>query len=123
MKRLVGNVVDSMLSKPLLKTKGLPSFARVTVTSQPGRRMVYVMAYVPEKRGEKIEMIEEPIEVHNFEIALRIDAGKINSVYMAPDKTPLNFSMENGYAKVTVPSVNGYAVIVFDEKNICWNFP
>jgi hypothetical protein len=116
LKQLVGNVIDAMLPSPLVKTCNLPSFARVTVTSQASRRMVYVTAYVPEKRGETIQIIEEPINILNIEIALRIDSWKINSVYLAPEKTPLKFSIENGYAKVTVPAISGYAVIVFDDK-------
>jgi hypothetical protein len=116
MKNLLNNLIGNMMATPLIKVENLPSFARVTITEQPGRRMVYIMSYVPEKRGEKIEMIEEPICLNNVKISLRHDGKKYNSVYMAPDKEKIGFEIEGDYISSNRFSVNnGYAVIVFEE--------
>jgi len=113
-RQLVANLLKRMLPAPLVKTDGLPSFARVTVTAQPGRRMVHILCYVPERRGPVIEMIEEPIEVRQVTIALRADERQIQRVYLAPNGEPLDFTLAEGYVQTTIPAVKGYAMIVFE---------
>lgn len=108
-------LLDRLLPRPLLKTPGAPSFTRATVTEQPGRRMVYFLSYMPESRGKGVNMIEEPLIVENQKIMLRLDDAKYARAYLAPDHTPLEMTVEDGYACVTLPRVQGYAVIVFEQ--------
>jgi hypothetical protein len=116
LKTLFKNLIGDMLEEPVVKIDNLPSFGRATVTEQTGRRMVYIMSYVPEKRGEKTEMIEEPIKLNGVKISLRCDDRKVKSVYMAPDKKPLEFEEKDGRLETGPFSIdNGYAVIVFEE--------
>jgi hypothetical protein len=78
--------------------------------------MVYVMAYLPEARGAAgINMIEEPLEMNDFEVRLRLDGRTPKKVYLAPSRTPLPFTLEGNYARVTIPRVTGWAVAVFEE--------
>lgn len=114
-RQLVANVLERLLPQPMVRAPGLPSYARVTVTSQPGRRMVYVMTYLPEKRGDDTNIIEEPIELRDVEIALRTDGRRPSSVYLAPTREIVAFKMQGDYVKATLPLVRGYAVLVFEE--------
>ncbi len=114
-KQYVSNLLSRIMPRPLVKAPGLPSFARANVTAQPGRRMLWLMSYVPERRGASVDMIEEPIELRDVEVTVRSDGKDVRSVYLAPDKTPLQFEETDGYVHTTVPSVNGYAVVVFEE--------
>jgi hypothetical protein len=114
-KQYVSNVLARLMPRPLVQAPTLPSFARVCVTSQPGRRMVWLMSYVPERRGGTVDMIEEPIELRDVPVALRADGRAVKSVYLAPDRTALAFEVQDGYVQTTVPVVNGYAVVVFEE--------
>jgi len=108
-------LLDRLLPRPLLKTPNAPSFARATVTEQPGRRMVYLLAYMPEIRGKGVNIIEEPLLVENQKVMLRLDGAKYSHAYLAPDRTPLELTVEDGYACVTVPRIQGYAVVVFEQ--------
>ena len=103
-----------LLPEPMVKTSGLPSFGRVTVTAQTGRRMVHLLAYVPERRGTTIDMIEEPIEVRDVSISLRADGLAPQRVYLAPGREPLPFEVKQGYVTVTIPVMSGYAMVVFE---------
>lgn len=115
MKALFGNILAELLPNPAVKIPDMPSFGRVTVTEQPGRMMVYLMSYVPEKRGAMIEMIEEPIELNNLDIAVKVGSRKVRSVYMAPDRQQLKFKTAGGgYVSFTVPNVKGYALAVIE---------
>jgi hypothetical protein len=114
LRTIFSNVLNSFLPDPLFKSENLPSFARVFVTEQPGRRMVHVLSYVPEMRGAKTQIIEEAVELHNVKIALRSDGKSPKEVYLAPGKTALPFKIINGYIDVTIPVSNGYSLVVFE---------
>lgn len=114
-KQLVANLLGRLMPSPLVRAPGLPSFARATVTAQPGRRMLHLMSYVPERRGPNVDMIEEPIELREVPVALRADGRDITSVYLAPDAEALPFEVRDGYVHTTVPRVNGYAMVVVEE--------
>ena len=115
MRQIIANLLDRFLPEPLTRTPGAPAFSRVTVTSQPGRRMVYVLAYLPESRGAGINMIEEPLELNDFTIGLRLDERLPKKVYLAPGCEELAFTIDGNYATVTIPKVKGWSVVVFDE--------
>ncbi len=114
LKTVFSNVLLNFLPSPLFKSDNLPSFARVFVTEQPGRRMIHLLAYVPEKRGDK-QMIEDALELHNTKLSLRIDGKTPGRVYLAPGKKPLPFKISDGYINVTLPSTTGYALVVFEN--------
>ncbi len=113
-KTLVRNLLRELLPEPVLQVEGMPSFARATVTRANDRTMVHLMAYVPEKRGERIEMIEEPIELRDIGVSVKADAAPA-LVYLAPDRQPLPFEFSDGRVRFRVPHVNGYAVAVIER--------
>lgn len=114
LRRLFANVLNAFHQDPILKTENLPTFARVFVTMQPGRRMVHILSYLPEMRG-KTPMIEEGIELSNVKIMLRDEEKAVNRVYIAPEKTEVSFNNRNDYTEVMIPRIRGYALIVFEE--------
>ena len=116
MRQLVGNLLATLMPRPLARAPGAPSFARVTVTSQPRRRMVHVLAYQAERRLAACEMIEEPLVVLDQTIQLREDDRKIKQVYLAPSGDKLDFERTaDGYLAVCIPKIVGHALIVFEE--------
>jgi hypothetical protein len=114
-RQLVANLLPGLLPDPMVRTAGLPSFGRATVTRQPGRRMVHLLAYVPERRGPSVDMIEEPIEVREVSVALRADGTRPARVYLAPGGEALPFAVADGYVRTRVPVVPGYAMVVFED--------
>jgi hypothetical protein len=114
-RELVKNCLGSVFPEPLVKVGNFPSFGQVTVTQKAGNRMVHLLAYLPELRGRKMQVIEEPIVVKNVAAALRADGQRVRNVYLAPCEEKLEFQLEGKYLKVTVPEVNGYQMVVFEE--------
>jgi hypothetical protein len=113
LRTVFSNVLNNLFPTPVFKSDNLPSYARAFVTEQTGRRMVHILAYIPEMRG-KSQMIEEPIELHNVKISLRVDGKTPKKVYVAPEKKSLPFSIINGYVNVTIPVSIGYSLVVFE---------
>jgi len=115
MRQVVANLLARLLPEPLIQAPGAPAFTRITVTSQPGRRMVYALAYLPESRGAGINMIEEPMEVSDLCLRLRLDGRRPRRAYLAPGGEALALSVGDRYAEVTLPRLRGWAVVVFEE--------
>lgn len=115
LRNLLGSVIDKLLPQPLLKVENLPSYGRATVTTQDNRRIVWLTAYVPERRGAKIDMIEEGSIVQNVKLALRTDGLKISKVYTAPDRKPVEFEIKDDYCHISPDQFTGYTVIVFES--------
>jgi hypothetical protein len=112
---LLANCITSVLPRPLLLTARLPSFAQVTVTARDRMKMVHVLTYVPELRGAHMQVIEEPVTATGVGIALRDDERAIQHVYLAPQRDPLGFAREDGYAVVELPVVEGYQMVVMES--------
>jgi hypothetical protein len=115
MRQIVANLLDRFLPRPLIRAPDVPSYSRITVTSQPGRRMVYVLSYLPESRGDGANMIEEPIELRNLSVSLRLDGRVPEEAYLAPSREKLDLTIGDDYATVAVPRTRGWSVIVFEE--------
>jgi len=114
-RKLVGCAIDRVLDQPLVKAENLPSFGQIDVTEQPGRRMVHLLTYVPELRGEALQVVEEPIVISDVTVRLRLDGKTVARAYLAPTQSELPIHVEDGYAVVTVPKVRGYQMVVFEE--------
>jgi len=115
LRTVFGNVLNKFLPKPLIKYENIPSFGRVFVTEQPGRKMVHILSYVPELRGTKTQIIEDQIDLHDVKISLRNDGKSPRKVYLAPDRKSLPFNISDGYIHVTVPVCKGYSLLVFED--------
>lgn len=114
LRTVFANVLNKFLPEPLIKHENLPSFSRVFVTEQPGRKMVHLLSYIPEMRGSKTQMIEEPIELHTIKISLRNDGITPKKVYLAPERKSLPFKIIDGYINITIPVSKGYSLVVFE---------
>ncbi|MCG2659709.1 MAG: hypothetical protein L6437_05640, partial [Kiritimatiellae bacterium] len=114
-KNLLRNSLTRLFPDPLVKVEGLPSFGQVTVAAQgQKRRIVHLLTYLPELRGKSMQIIEEPIEIGEVSVALRVDNLDFKKAYLAPSGEKLALRIENGYARVLVPKVSGYQMVVFE---------
>ena len=110
---IFAEILRTFLAEPAVKVENMPSFGKAFVTEQPGRRIVHLLSYVPELRG-KTEIIEEAIELRNVKVSLRNNGRKVSKVYLAPKKEELQFTCVDDYLEVTIPVVEGYAMLVFE---------
>ncbi len=112
MKRVLGNVLHRALPEPLVTVRNLPSYGVATVADQPGRRLLHLLCYVPEKRGQVMEIIEEPSVAINLDISLRLDGRTVRNVYLAPDRNELAFKQEGDRLRLRLDTLVGHALIV-----------
>lgn len=110
-KQLVQHCIEDLMPNPSFKQKGLPSTARMTLTKKDNFVIAHIKATTPEPRG-MMNIIEE----HQYLPAgsvIRI-AGSYSKAYIAPCKTPLAFTQEDGYTVVTLPEIKGYLMVVLE---------
>jgi hypothetical protein len=125
LRRLFAHIVNDRLPEPLIRAGNLPGFGRVMVTEQPAlnRRNIHVTAYVPERRGNKIDMIEDYLTFRDIRLALRLDNRKVRRVVLAPDETPLVWEVENNYVHIKLAEFTSYAVIAVEYDVMSENRP
>jgi hypothetical protein len=111
-KILVRNCIRKLIPDPLLRVD-VPSTAEVTLTEQPGRKIVHLLHYPAERRGVDLDVVEDVIPLFNIPLSLKLSNAP-RQVYTAPDLQPLHAKYENGFASVTVPSISGHAMVVFE---------
>lgn len=105
-KRLVAQIIDELLPRPLIKTvKGIPSTARVTLTETKEHSLLHVKVTYPETRG-KMNIVEEHVVLPaGAEVAVR---GEYQKAYLLPGETPVETRIENGYTIITLGEITGY---------------
>ncbi|MFH0964774.1 MAG: hypothetical protein V2A58_12290, partial [Planctomycetota bacterium] len=130
---LVASALAALDDDPLVLAPDLPSFARLTLTTQGSRTMVHLLSYVPELRtrpftqgavpgtvahalgkhaDQTLEMIEEPVTVRDIRVSLK--RGTARQVYLAPSREPLDFNCASGRVLFTVGEAVGYRMIVVE---------
>ena len=111
-KVLVGNALDHLLPEPLVRHDG-PSTLRVQLRIQEGereRRILHLLHYIPERRGQEFDIVEDVIPLYDINIKIRINR-KPETVKTVPEDRELTFSVEGAYLVFTVPEVNGHTMI------------
>ena len=109
-RNIVRNILDDLLETPLVKVEKLPSFARLVLTEQPGRLNVHVISYVPEKRNNAF-VVEDPAAILNGKFSVFVGDRDVASVMLVPEQTPVAFSRSGGYVHITLPPMEGYALV------------
>lgn len=114
-KKLFLAALRLLLPDPLVVCQG-PSTLQVTLLRQPWegdvpRTVVHLLHYIPERRGLEFDTVEDVIPLYNVALAFRT-AQAPQRVYLAPSRTPLDFSYDRGYTRVIVPNVQGHQMVV-----------
>ncbi len=112
--QLIANCIRRLLPNPLIQTQA-PSTAHITLTQQPGRRIVHILNYVPQRRAPNLDVVQEASPLMNLKLSVRLES-RPKQVYLAPQSRPLDFDYADGYTHIEVPAVDGHQMIVFEIK-------
>jgi len=113
-RQLVLNALRDILDEPLVESSA-PTTARVSLMRQDeeGRHVAHLLHYIPENRYGAIPTIEDVIPLH--EVTLTVRLPRPSRVYLAPSGEELPFTYNRHRVSVTVPRVDGHAMVVFDD--------
>jgi len=110
-KQLVLNALDILLPQPLLRLNA-PSTTLATVNAQPAdnRYVLHLLHYIPERRGQDFDVIEDVIPIYNVGVSLRADRP-VRAVRTVPEEEPLPFQQFAGRVAFAVPRVTGHQMV------------
>lgn len=105
---LMKHLLAQFIPQKQIRTENLPITARATLTRGEDYTLLHVKVTYPELRGG-MGVVEE----HNVLPAGRTVAvkGEYSSVSLLPDGQSLPFTVEEGYTRVILPEITGYAMI------------
>ncbi len=112
-KKIIKNCLNLLLPKPIIKSD-LPSTAEVSVLKQGSRLIIHLLHYIPIRRGQSIEVIEDNIPLYSKTIFIKC-GFKPSKVYSAPDKRTLDYSRDDDYLKIEIPEIDGHKIIVIEK--------
>lgn len=111
-RHLIAKCVAHLLPEPVLRIKA-PSFVEVNVNRQGKSTVVHLLGYCPIRRGINIDIVEEAVTVPNIALALKLPKAP-SSVTLQPEGKALKFTYRSGHVEVTVPELNGHAMVVVE---------
>jgi len=106
---ILGKLILDLGVKPFIKTD-LPSFAETTLRAKDGKLILHILNYIIERKGRRLDTIEESIPLYGRRIGIRLD-GKPAALKLAPSMEGLDFDWDGEYAWFTPEKIGGYEIV------------
>lgn len=112
-KQLFLNALELLLPDPIVQHDG-PTTLQVTVNEQPDqhRWIIHLLHYIPERRSQEIDIIEDVIPLYNVKISIKLPT--IKAVMGVPEQEPLPYEQKDGRAEFVLPQLIGHQMIVLE---------
>jgi hypothetical protein len=113
-KRLVGNALKRLLPDPVMEVKG-PSSVLSAVNEQPNenRWVVHLLHYIPERRGQAFDVIEDVIPVANIDVRVKTPRA-VRRAVLAPEGRTIEVRREGAYTVFRLPVLDGHQMIALE---------
>jgi hypothetical protein len=109
-KQVLANCLARLLPRPRIGANNLPSTAIVTVRRRQPDLLVHVLHYVHQRRGQALDVIEDVLPLHD--VALSVRAARCpESVRLVPEDQAIEWEWQDGYVRLRLPRVAGYAIV------------
>ena len=114
-RQLMLNALNLLLPEPLVTTEA-PSTAHITLLQQVAekRYILHVLHYIPERRCAAVPQVEERLPLFNVRVGVKIAVPE--NIYLAPSRESIPYEVADGRVWITIPEVNGHAMVVFEEQ-------
>ena len=105
------NAVELLLGEPLLRHDG-PSTILATINEQVGenRWVVHLLHYIPERRSQEIDIIEDVIPLYDLEVSVRV-GQPVKAVTCVPELVALPFERKDGRLSFVLPRLQGHQMV------------
>jgi hypothetical protein len=110
-KLLVRNAIELLLDEPVLRVEA-PSTAIFALNRQAeeNRLVLHALHYVPEKRSEQLEIVEDIIPLHEVPVSVRVE-GDVASVKLVPEGEEIAFTLGGGRCGFVIPRIDGAQMV------------
>ena len=110
-KKIIINAIDILLGRRLIRHDG-PSSLITTLNNQEekSRYILHLLHYIPERRSQKIDVIEDRIPLHHLNVRLNLDK-EIKSVKLVPSNKELIYKIIDGNLDIHIDKVDGHQMV------------
>lgn len=110
-KVLMVNAIDMLLGHRIVSHHG-PSTMITTINRQAdhNRDVIHLLHYIPERRSETIDIIEDVIPLYQVKLTVEAD-NPVKSICTVPDEQPLPFTSHDGFVTMTVSEIHGHQMV------------
>ncbi|MEM8783569.1 MAG: alpha-amylase family protein [Planctomycetota bacterium] len=110
-KRIVRNAIRLLLGETMVRHDG-PSTVIVTVNEQveKSRYAMHLQHYIPERRGDAFDTVEDVIPLYDLTLALRLPKP-VASAQLVPGGIPLDLQHDADAVTLTVPKLEGHQIV------------
>ena len=120
-REIITYALDLLLKDKKTLSTNLPSQGIVTMMSQEhlSRDVIHLLYASPVLRGhsdftgKNVEVIEDLIPIYGTTLDVKVNRP-IKEVYLAPQMTPLNYSVEEGFLKVKLEQFTCHQMVVIE---------
>ena len=110
-RKLVAAAMDLLLPRKLVEVEA-PSSMLAALNHQRDRKryVLHLLHYIPERRGQRFDVIEDVIPVHDVRVSVAVP-GKAEAVLLVPAGEAVDFEQAGGRVGFTVPKVDGHCMV------------
>ncbi|MFH1086165.1 MAG: alpha-amylase family protein [Chloroflexota bacterium] len=113
-RQLFLNALARLLPEPLVRIAA-PTATLVALNAQPAqeRWVLHLLYYVPERRGEQFDIVEDVVPLRDVAVSVRADRDDrvVRAVRLAPQGDALPSRQEGGRVAFVVPQVVGHQMV------------
>lgn len=108
---LVSNAIDMLIGERIIRHNG-PSSLEVTlnVQQEQERYIMHLLHYIPERRTEMMDIIDDIIPLYNTKFFVNTDK-EISNIKMVPENIPIEFEKNGNTVYFVVDKINGHQMI------------
>jgi len=108
-KTLFSNAIKQLIGQPTIKHNG-PSSIITTINRGEKFDVMHILWYIPEKKSEQLEILEDVFPYFDLTIELITDK-EVKSIKIVPKNLQLNFVQEKSLVKFTIPKILGHCMV------------
>jgi hypothetical protein len=112
-KQLFLNALNLLLPDPFVQHDG-PTTMLVTINEQAAehRWVLHLLHYIPERRSQEIDIIEDVIPLYNVKISVKLP--KVKAVMRVPEQQPLAYQQRDGRVEFVLPQLVGHQMVALE---------
>ena len=113
-KKLFLNALEILLPEPLVRLEA-PTTPLVSVNEQSAenRWIVHLLHYIPERRGQDFDVIEDVIPIFDVKVSVKAPRS-VKGVVCVPEQDPLKFEQKNGRIEFVLPKLEGHQMVALN---------
>ena len=110
-KKLLGNALDRLLPNPIVQVTGPSSIiATLNRQTQLNRYVLHLMFYIPERRCEDYDVIEDVVPLYDVPVCLNLPID-IQKVTIVPEGRNIQFTNEGTHVRFNLPQITGHCMV------------